>query len=424
MVYICGKNRMFVGKSIKFLFYFPWVYFLFFPFLRVICVGGEEAKDAVSFLLTFSPDLLLLSLIGFSFFDFHKWKTIYSEYKQYIWLYVLVIAYGLLMQLNGGFHIKSFLYGFRITYFPVMFYFLFRQMTKEELEDMIRKIFDILVVYVFASLMFHLFWFDYERYLIENVNKKIVSEYFIPRTGGFLLTPVLFAFLSTLGAIYFSYQYIFSAYKGSKILLWIKLIILLYGISFSVSRSGIVGYFLVLLLMGVLHVRYWKKVLFLSVLFYLIFSSLLHLMTRDEKVFLWIFTSTKSTVMMEKNVSRVELWKKSIQTLKNHPFGYGIGKAGAGAVKFFDNDREAAIYTTDGWILKEWNELGVLVGSIFLWMLWCLSGIKIKRSYWLSTGVMFYLLIFVCLNVIVNNVFDFYPYNVLIYLIMANNNFD
>lgn len=398
-------------------------YFFVFPFLRVVSIGGHEADGVFSMLITLSPDIILFFVLLYSMFIFpNKWLEVYQYHKISIGLFISIVGYGAVMNVLTGTHFLALIYGVRICYFPVLFYFFYKIFDKKDLMVLVNKIFNGIVIYTIASIIFHLVYFDYEKYLIEVVNGRVMSEYFIPRTGGFLLTPVPFAVINALAGIYFSYEFIFNEKLNAKkkFFLLIKLMIVYVGITMSVSRAGIIGFLIVNTVMLLLNMQYWKKILVVSGLFYFTFSLILYLYTLEVKSLIWAFASTSETVRMTEGVSRVELWKKSYKTLLSHPFGYGIGKAGAGAVKYFGSAADAAVYTTDGWFLKIWNELGIITGSIFIGLLVFFSKIRLKGSFDKRYS---YLLLFIWLNALVNNIYDFYPYNLIFYLFMSLNNF-
>ena len=77
-------------------------------------------------------------------------------------------------------------------------------------------------------------------------------------------------------------------------------------------------------------------------------------------VFFFIASSTAETIMIKKGLSRVDLWLGAFNDFINNPMGYGLGKAGHVAVRFFGKlSNEAATYSTDGWYLKLANETGI-----------------------------------------------------------------
>lgn len=409
-----------------------YIVFLFFPALRSVVCGGGVMDSWFSVIITLLPDILLMSyLLIFLFNKKNEILKFWKDEKLILVSYFLIIIYGFVLNMYNTDNLRAFVYGYRVSYFPFLFYIVGKLERRVIVEEMVHQLMKVLVVYSLLSLFLHVFFFDFESYLIHDVNKRQISSYYIPRTGGFLLTPVLFSVIISAAIIYYSNLYL----KNSQnILDWSKinlkflayLMVLFIANSLSVSRSGMIGTIVIIIFSGIVLNKYIQSFFLIGVVYLFIFFLAIYLYSKRYDSFLWLFSSTVQTLSGEDGISRVELWKKSVESFMSHPLGWGIGLSGVGAVKYFSNCSEcAAIYTTDGWYLKEVNELGGIVAFIFFIIL-----VKKSRIYFIfrrnehTTFFVLLLWIFLFLNAVVNNVFDFYPYNVLFYYLMGyvNNN--
>ena len=103
--------------------------------------------------------------------------------------------------------------------------------------------------------------------------------------------------------------------------------------------------------------------------------------------------------------------------------GYGLGKAGHVARRFFkDDDKTASVYSTDGWYLKmacETGGWGILSFTIisFLYFFQSLKYLRKKRG----TINLFFFLIFIFTSIqnLGSNVLDFYIFANLYWLIIG-----
>ncbi len=159
------------------------------------------------------------------------------------------------------------------------------------------------------------------------------------------------------------------------------------------------------------------KILKLAALFFI----LMIIVFKNYKPFVWLLKSSSETIGIRKGVTRVELWKKSIKEFKSHPIlGYGIGGAGAGAVKYFKNsEKHAAIHTTDGWFIKILNEIGILGFFILMALFYFIMPTSVfsDRNYLFESAI----ILFVFIAAVFNNVLDFFPLNALFYFIVSRS---
>ena len=130
--------------------------------------------------------------------------------------------------------------------------------------------------------------------------------------------------------------------------------------------------------------------------------------------------SSSSTLILEKGVTRVDLWMKAFADFKEHPLGYGLGKAGHVATRFFGkNSSEASVSSTDGWFLKIAGETGLwgLSTYFFLAVSFIVRSLNYIRNKSYSL-FHFLLILFVVVNIqcLVSNVIDFYLLSYLFWL--------
>jgi O-antigen ligase len=411
-----AKLRFFLSKhryiSSHLYFLIVLIVWSFLPLVRLLIVGAGESQNIFEYI--FSNISEVLFGLGIILFYREFLEGVKKNWKLFgIWI-VLVLLGSAVSYINNGHQLKVVVYGLKLTYLPFLVYFIGSSVNNEEREKKKFNYFIFVLIYSILSIGFHLFYFDFEKKVITS-NEHIISEYFIPRTGGFLLTPVPFAMMLSIAAFYGAIHFLFS--KNSLWTTTMQLFILFTGMAYSVTRVGLMGFLVVFVLMLFIYkIKDIKRIIFILLLY---FFSLLIVFQSVEPI-LWMFFSSKETITISEGVSRVELWKRSWKSFQNKPIlGYGIGMAGAGAVRYFkDSPEKAAVYTTDGWYLKVLNEVGIVGTIMFLIILYFIVLPIIKNYTFFPFEVS--LILFFLISAVFNNCFDFFPLNMLFYYLLGS----
>lgn len=382
------------------------------PLVRWLIVGAGESHNIFEYVFSNISDVLFG--LGIILFYREFLEGIMKNWKLFgIWI-VLVLLGSEVSYINSGHQLKVVVFGLKLTYLPFLVYFIGNSVNDEEREKMKFNYFIFVLIYCILSIGFHLFYFDFEKKVIIS-NEHLVGEYFIPRTGGFLFTPAPFAMMLSIAAFFGTIHFLFS--KNSLWTTTMQLFILFTGMAYSVTRVGLMGFLVVfILILFVYKIKDIKKILSVILLY---FFSLL-IVFQSVKPILWMFFSSKETITISEGVTRAELWKRSWKSFQEKPIlGYGIGMAGAGAVRHFkESPDKAAVYTTDGWYLKVLNEVGI-VGTILFLIILYLIVLPIIKNYTLFPFEIS-LILFFLISAVFNNSFDFFPLNMLFYYLLGS----
>ena len=107
----------------------------------------------------------------------------------------------------------------------------------------------------------------------------------------------------------------------------------------------------------------------------------------------------------------------------HQPWGYGLGKSGHIAWRLFkDTNTPSSPYSTDGWYLKLLGETGIL-GALFFsgllsYIIYQSRKSKLMSNQTISTYIST-VLVFVLVQNIVSNVFDYFILAPLIFLLLG-----
>ncbi|MFZ4401726.1 MAG: O-antigen ligase family protein [Bacteroidales bacterium] len=274
----------------------------------------------------------------------------------------------------------------------------------------IQKIFIWFFIIGIIGIILYFGFYDLMIIMIKKTN-TIIAEYFIVRMTSIFWTPVVFSTFMVVTFAYYYHQFLISpkwyhyCFLG---LIWCCVLL-------SVSRGALGVLLIGFIILSLIHKK--KK---LSLQMFLVFISIyiiLGFYISSPLIFSsWLAKSASDTIELEGGISRVELWIKSFENFKTHPFGYGLGKAGHIAARFFkDNGQAAAIYSTDGWYLKLANETGIwgLFSYLFLTIYLFVMLLKNKLFDNKDNFLILFFVIFLLINIqnIVSNVLDFYLFS-------------
>lgn len=398
------------------------LFFIFaaiFPTLRLLSIGTDVSGSLWEYAFSALPDIFAVVVLAFTFIHIIKnLKEISFRYFDWVVLFFAFSNVIIGFIVAGNFLIS--LYGFRMTYFPISFYFLFRFTNNNFSEKTLRKIFYVFLLVGLAGIVLYFGFYDQMLYML-TLSQEELQIYFIVRMTSIFWTPVVFAAFMATGFLYFCYQYFIT---GRWYFLAISLVFEIC-ILMSLSRGAIVAAIFAFILLCIL-IRNWKRAaiaLLTMVMIYLVTTSYI---ASPGEVFWWIAGSTVDTFGLKKGVSRVDLWLKAFANFRSHPFGYGLGKAGHVAARFYnETSAEADVFSTDGWLLKILNETGIwgIASYLLVVISYFYLCLKNKLLYNKSSMLIFYFIMVIMVNLqnVVSNVLDFYLFTFLFWAMLGTS---
>ncbi len=389
-----------------------------FPTVRIILIGSETSKNFNEYFISSIFDLVAISIIIYSFIRIIK-KNYLFEFTYFDWMVLIFILSNVILGTILSQNMKISMYGFRLTYLPNLFYFVFRfnNLSFNQIDKIFKKIFSWFIVIAIAGIILY---FGFYSVMVEMISLAggVVNNYFITRMTSIFWTPVLFASFMTITFLYFYYR-ITSNYNWMN---YIVLSLLWLCILLSVSRGAFVILFIGLFTLTVFS-RKWNILATLLVIMACIFLCISFYIGSPMEFIVWILKSSSSTINLEKGVSRVDLWIKAFADFKEHPFGFGLGKAGHVAARFFEKKSMlASVSSTDGWFLKIAGETGVwgLFSYLILALAFLLRTVRnLKLNSYSIIHFLFIIFVVVNIQCIVSNVIDFYLLSYLFWLIIG-----
>jgi hypothetical protein len=393
----------------------------FFPIFRVAILGKENASGFFEYFVSAIPDLMILGCLTYSIFHLrNSFSSILQNRTDQIILFVLGSNLLVGTLLSGD--AKLIILGVRLSYIPILFYFIARFISLENFKENFEIWLHHTMVW-FSSVAFVGFilyyFFPSTDLALNNWVGGQQGEYFIRRMNSLFFSPTTNGIYCCIGSLYF----LQNTLRKFTFLNLIFFSINFWCLLLTVSRGSIISFALILPIICIIYFD-WKKVITILGLITLIFFSALFSVGLSLSNFSWVFTSTAETIGLEENITRVELWKRTYNDLKEKPFGYGIGKSGWIAYRFLkDSKIKSAYLATDGWYLKIANETG-LFGLISFLILFAYLVFRMLAD---GAGDKIFLLLFLLIVLLVNlvsNVLDYFLFNSLFWFLMgASENF-
>lgn len=397
------------------------IFFFCFPFIRVNLFGGRPMHGPFESIVTVLPELLVGGLFVLS--------TIYvltnrNSLFRWFWFDYLV-GFFFVFNVVYGFVLSDWDYqsllSFRMTYLPVLFYYVGRFFWEQKRGLIFQSLNTLFYSYIglaIAGLILYFVFPDYQNRLILATG-NLVGEYFIVRMVSLVLTPILFALLLVFSCFYF-YDKIMKVndWKNYLIfwLLWLCL-------ALSVSRGATLAFFISFIFMSFVYKKPKMTLVTMGGMAVILIAVSFYA-TGSFEFIKWICYSAADTMNMEKDVTRVNRWLVTYNDFLAQPYGYGFGKTGAVAFRYYLNHPEvkAAVYSTDGWYLKTACETGmagllsylILAASYFFMMVK-----KVFSSADTLLLVPFGIFMMVNIQSVVSNTLDFYPYTLLYWLLIG-----
>ena len=386
-----------------------------FPTLRILLIGSETSKNILEYIISGLFDLTAISIIAYSLIHILK-KRLISQFTYFDWIVLMFILSNTILGTILSQDFMLSIYGFRMTYLPAFFYFVlrFNDFKFNLIETLFSKIYHW---FFFVAIIGLVLYFGFYSTMIDMIYRSggIVNNYFITRMTSVFWSPVIFASFMTLSFLYFYYR-ITNVFKQRN---YILLSIFWLCILLSVSRGALIILFFGLLILTILSGK-WKTLGYLFLIMITLFFCISFYIASPLEFITWIIKSSSDTLNLEKGVTRVDLWIKAFADFKERPFGFGLGKAGHVATRFFGKHSTlASVSSTDGWFLKIAGETGLwgLATYLTLAIAFFTAGVKfIKTKTYGIFHFLFVLFIVVNIQCIVSNVIDFYLLSYLFWL--------
>ncbi|AEA44153.1 O-antigen ligase family protein [Fluviicola taffensis] len=392
---------------------------VFFPTARLLILGSGHVTG-VRLLVGLIPEILFAFILGWFLFAFLKDKN-----RDIHWLDKLVLIY-FLFNVLVGFYIahdfKASIYGFRLTYLPMLAYFVtsYYWDKKVDVERIFLGFFRVLVLVAALGFLLQFFFPNVQLYFHKlSTNQPIVASAInFVRMTSVIWTPVVFAVLMLCAFCFWTYRYLKT---GNKLAL-LFLLITLNAVFFSVSRGPIIASFFALLILFIIGINLRFKLIIAGILL-LEFISLYLFVPKFTEIFEWFFLSSKQTVSLDIANTRVELWNDVVHTADDNLTGLGLGKAGHVAVQLFPRNTPGVSFTsTDGWYFKLMLETGITALILYLGMalMFFITMIRAFRKKVFDIGsVIFTIFVATGLVNITSNALDFYLFSYLYWFLLG-----
>ena len=392
-----------------------FVYGSLFPTFRILLIGSQTSKDVLEYFISALFDLSAIVIIAYSFIHIFK-NRLLNQFTYFDWIVLIFILSNTILGTILSQDFKLSIYGFRMTYLPAFFYFVlrFNNFKFNLIEILFSKIYQWFFIVAIIGLVLY---FGFYSTMIDMIYRSggIVNNYFITRMTSVFWSPVLFASFMTVSFLYFYYRITF-VFNGRN---YILLSIFWLCILLSVSRGALIILFFGLLILTALSGK-WKTLGYLFVIMVFLFFCISFYIASPLEFITWIIKSSSDTINLERGVTRVDLWIRAFADYKERPFGFGLGKAGHVATRFFGKHSTlASVSSTDGWFLKVAGETGLwgLVSYFTLAITFFTRSIKyIKTNTYTFFHFLFVLFIVVNIQSLVSNVIDFYLLSYLFWL--------
>lgn len=387
---------------------------LFITF-RLLLLGSAGSETVPQFLISALPELFALTLLTILYLrrpSKFKLENLILLDKIFIGFILVNVLIGSIVSLD----VKMIIYGIRMTYFPMLFYFVLRFENRDFVYKTIHQIFLVLSYVGLAGLIIYFLFYDFMIEMILKTGGE-VGEYFITRMTSIFWTPVVFSTCMSAAFIYFLWKYLLKGEKNSLIHIAITWSCLL----FSVSRGSLVVVVIGFIILSIFCFDWCRFLVSFLLMVFLFLMVALYIGSPIEYI-KWIISSTADTVSLKEGVTRVDLWIHAFENFKDHPFGYGIGKAGHVASRFYaQSTSEADVFSTDGWLLKLANETGIigLISYLGLCLTIFISFLRMKFYKYPELILLFTFFIIYNIQNLVSNVLDFYLFAFLFWILIG-----
>jgi len=412
---------------------FFFAFLCLFPTLKFY-ISGTSNRTLFDFFISSIPDIFSVILF-LHFYLKIKTEKLHQFDKLYLGYFLFSIIYGIVLSRDA----MAIALGFRLSYLPMLFYFIGKSIyiSSKDQNDFetkyLNKIFQLFIGVAFIGLMLYFLFPQYNTEMIKQIS-GVVSEYVIIRMTSILWSPVVFATFLSFAILFYCYRYFKNQITNKTefayiIIGWIALIL-------TVSRGALVAFVISLILILIVFRNRRKSIRLIIwlIVFYILalaLASIQKQLISHEGNYVelfyslihFTFQSTADTFVLEKGLTRVELWRRSWESFIQQPWGYGLGKSGHIAWRLFkDTLTPSSPYSTDGWYLKLLGETGIIGATFFLILVFVFVKQTIKNKLISNKSITTFLGIvisFTMIQNIVSNVFDYFIIAPLIYMMLG-----
>src|ERR1017187_2801337 len=183
-----------------------FIFICCFTTIRLLIIGSQPYANLFEFIFTILPDIFLFFLLAYSIVLIYKDKV--YKMQIYDWVILIFILSNMIIGSIVSGDIAISIRGFRITYFPILFYFTGRFLWSNNQEQFLKTINFIFLSFVCLAIIGLIIYFiipSFEAKMIGLTGHKM-STYFIKRMTSILWTPVLFGTLMSFTSVYFFYK--------------------------------------------------------------------------------------------------------------------------------------------------------------------------------------------------------------------------
>ncbi|MFC1735192.1 O-antigen ligase family protein [Candidatus Hydrogenedentota bacterium] len=374
-----------------------------------------ESFEIPGFLTSVWQDVLIVSMcIGV--LRKKPWQTI-RVYPLDIAVFAVLLLVPLAF-IKGGIPFLG-VYGFRMTYMPVLLYFIARGMDlDDESLTMIKYLLGICMVLALIGIVLNFAALDFRNSLFDRFEIPRHRTFRINRMTSILYDPPVFGGLMAL-AFLVSLAYATSARLTRKAMAtWmVSCLLFLFCAVVSISRGAWVGLAVGTTLICALS---WRKgLVVLAVLSVLVCGAVKWAPEATEKIGLVKIGRGVASIphIAGEGTTRGRIWRGVLGEIRENPLGFGLGRAGHVAKRFKDRypDIKLSIMSADGWYLKHTIETGVFGMAVFaVFMAVCAASLflmwRAEEEASPKALVLGVLAAFICYSVqaAASNVWDFF----------------
>jgi hypothetical protein len=343
-----------------------------------------------------------------------------------------ILLLGLVSALNtlvSGGSLTLVLYGARMTYWPMVYYFVGRWLPLSSRD--IRRFHWILVIILGASaLVGFLLSYVFRDYWIEmvilNAEPRGWGLNAIGRAGGLRMTgtlmdPTLFGTLSAYGVVFSTSLMRTIRCKHQFLIVTVVAYLCLLGTLLSLTRGAWGALLLSMISVSALlrNLKSWLKI-FIPII--VIGGIMIMIPNHLDKE---LIIRTWQRTLEERSIQREDMWKDVINSVAKRPIGYGLGTVGHIGERFQYEIPYSAPLITDGWYLKVLAEGGFPLLMSFVFFQWLslmrmFRLIKRTRDETLPFRVAtFSIFLGACIQAVPTNIWDLFVVSHLLWLIVG-----
>jgi len=343
-----------------------------------------------------------------------------------------ILLLGLVSALNtlvSGGSLTLVLYGARMTYWPVVYYFVGRWLPFSY-RDIWRFQWILVIVLGASALVGFLLSYVFREYWIKmvilNAESREWALYAIARAGGLRMTgtlmdPILFGTLCAYGVVFSTSLMGRIRCQRQLLIVTVMAYLCLLGMLFSLTRGAWVA--LLLSMISVLTLlrnpRLWFNVFISAIVMGCIMIMISNHLDKELIVKTW------QQILEAKSIQREDMWEGVIHAVSKRPIGYGLGTVGHIGERFQNELPYFAPLITDGWYLKVLAEGGfpLLISFVFFQVAF------LVRMFWLIRRTrdetlpfrvaVFSVFVGACVHSIVSNLWDLFMVAHLLWLIVG-----